>query len=263
MNAFEAIILGAVEGLTEFLPVSSSAHLTLLPWVLGWEDPGLTFDVALHIGTLAAVVSCFWRDWLDILRGAARDRRGAQARFLGLLVLATLPAVAAGLILEDQAEHAFRQPWRIATALMGFAVLMELADRWGSKKRAIDGLGLSGAVGIGLAQALSICPGVSRSGVTLTAGLALGLSRSEAARYSFLLSTPITAGACLLKLRHLQIGDASGPFLWGIAVSAVMGFAAVRFFLANLGSLSLRPYVVYRLLAGGAILWAAASGFRA
>lgn len=263
MTYGQATVFGAVQGLTEFLPISSSAHLTLLPWFLGWKDPGLTFDVALHVGTLAAVALCFWRDWLDILGGAVRDPRGAQARFLGLLVLSTLPAVAAGLILEKHAEQAFRQPWRIALALMAFAVLMEWADRAGSKKSPLHGLGISGALGIGLAQAFSICPGVSRSGVTLTAGLALGLSRAEAARYSFLLAMPITAGACLLKLRHLQAADISGPFLWGITVSAVIGFAAVRFFLANLGAHSLRPYVVYRLLAGAAVLWAVASGFRA
>jgi undecaprenyl-diphosphatase len=259
MSYLHACVLGLLQGLAEFLPISSSGHLALAPWLFGWPDPGLTFDIALHAGTLLALALYFWRDWFSILSGSARDPKGSEARLLAMLVLATLPAVAAGLLFEKQAETLFRGPARIAVNLIVFALLMEAADRFGRRARELSQLGWSGAALVGCAQALSIMPGVSRSGSTLTGGLALGLTRVDAARFSFLLSAPITFGACVLKLRHLTGADLTGPFIAGVATSAVSGLFAVGFFMARIRATGTRPYTLYRLALGALVL---ALGYR-
>ena len=205
MTYAQAAVLGAVQGLTEFLPVSSSAHLALAPRFFAFPDPGLTFDVALHLGTLLAVL-VYYRDiWMRLFEGAARDPRGSEARTLGLLALATIPAVVAGLILEKAAENIFRDPSRIALCLIAFSGVMLWAERRG--KGASGAWRTAGARSVflvGCAQALALMPGVSRSGATMSAALFLGLSGEQAAELSFLMSTPIVAGAALLKLRHLS-----------------------------------------------------------
>ena len=255
MTYGQAALLGAVQGLTEFLPVSSSAHLALVPRFFAFPDPGLTFDVALHLGTLLAVLVYYRRTWLDLLTGALRDPRGAQARTLALLALATIPAVVAGLLLEKAAESAFRDPNRIALCLIAFSGVMVWAERRGR-----------GAVGtwreagprvvalIGCAQALALMPGVSRSGATMSAALLLGLSGAQAAELSFLMSTPIVAGAAVLKLRHLGAADVTGPFAVGLLISAVVGFAAVGAFIRFLPKGGLKPYAAYRVALGLAAL---------
>lgn len=254
MSYLHACVLGLLQGLAEFLPISSSAHLTLAPWLLNWPDPGLTFDVALHAGTLVAIIAYFWRDWLDILGASAANPSGPQARLLGQLVVATIPGAVAGLILEKKAEEAFRNPALIAGLLIVFALLMEAADRYGRRSRSLTDFSWAGALFVGCAQALAIMPGVSRSGATLTAALLLGLTRESAARFSFLLATPIIAGAAAHKLRHLHGADLTGPFIAGVAVSAISGLAAVSFFMAKIRTTGTRPYTIYRVALGLLVL---------
>lgn len=248
MTFGQATIYGLVQGITEFLPISSSAHLALLPWIFGWKDPGQTFDVALHLGTLVAVAGYFFRDWREVLLGAWENPRGPMGRRLLLLTLATLPACLAGLLLEKQAESLFRNPARIAAALAFFGLLLGAADRWSRRWRGLEEMGLQQGLWVGAAQALAIIPGVSRSGVTMTAGLALGFSRDAAARFSFLLALPITAGAALFKLRHLEAVALTPAFFWAIFVSGISGAAVVHVFLKQVRRASLLPYAAYRLL---------------
>jgi undecaprenyl-diphosphatase len=255
----QAALLGALQGLGEFLPISSSAHLALAPWALRFEDPGLVFDVALHVGTLAAIAAAFGGRWWTILSGAAREPKSENGRKLGALVLATVPGALIGLVFEKKAEAAFRDPRLIAASLLVFGLIMEACDRWGAKAREWSKAGYGTALLVGAAQALAIVPGVSRSGSTMSAGLALGLTRESAAELSFLMAAPIIAGAALLKLRHLTAADFTGPFLLGVGVSALTGWFAVNSFLRWIARYGLRPYTIYRvLLAAGvfALYWA-------
>jgi len=244
MTYAQAALLGAIQGLTEFLPVSSSAHLALAPRFFNFPDPGLTVDVALHLGTLLAVLVYYRKVWLNL-----------EARTIALLALATLPAVVAGLLLERAAEDLFRDPSRIAVCLIAFSGVMLWADRRGEaalgKWREA---GPRAVLLVGCAQALALMPGVSRSGATMSAALLLGLGRGEAAELSFLMATPIVAGAAILKLRHLGAADLTGPFWLGLAVSAVVGFAAVGAFIRFLPKGGLKPYAAYRVALGLAAL---------
>lgn len=254
MTAAHAAVLGAVQGLAEFLPISSSAHLALAPRLLGWEDQGLAFDVALHMGTLAALLACFWRDWLALARDGLRRVDSEERRLFDGMVLGTVPAGLAGLALAEQAETVFRDPARIALTLAAFGVLMGWADRVGRKERAVAGAGLKDIVLIGLAQALALVPGVSRSGVTLTAALLLGFDRVSAARISFLLAVPITAAAGLHELPK-ALPYADEPAFWtGIAVSGLVGTAAIKGLLRLLAGRGLMPFAVYRVALGGVLL---------
>lgn len=254
MTFLHSCVLGLLQGLGEFLPISSSAHLTLAPWLFNWPDPGLTFDIALHAGTLVAILAYFWRDWLEILSGSAANPSGPQGRLLGQLVLGTIPGALFGLIFEKKAEEAFRNPALVATMLIVFGLLLFAADRMGRRTRGLNDLTWPGALFVGCCQALAIMPGVSRSGSTLTAALLLGLTREASARFSFLLATPIIAGACVLKLRHLHPADFTGPFIAGVSVSALSGLAAVAYFMAKIRSTGTKPYVIYRVALGAAVL---------
>ena len=257
VTTFQAIVLGIVQGLGEFLPISSSAHLVVTPWLLGWPDPGLAFDVALHVGTLAAVLYAFAGDWARIIMAAFQGLfRGrpfeGDARTLWLLALASVPGGIAGLALEDYADTAFRSPLLIAATMAGVGTVLLLADRRAA--RLADGAGTHDALHvttrdallIGCAQALAIVPGVSRSGSTISMALFLGYRREEAARFSFLLATPITLGAALHKVPHL-LGASNGHIvLLGIVVSAVVGLLAIRVLLAYVRTRDYRPFVYYR-----------------
>lgn len=250
----QAALLGAVQGATEFLPVSSSAHLALVPRLFGFEDPGLVFDLALHLGTLLSLAAVYGRAWAGLLAGAARDPRGPEGRRLLLLAAATLPAAVAGVLLEDAASGWLREPRRIAWQLIAFSFVMAAAQRLGRGSKGWTEAGWGPVLGVGLAQALALMPGVSRSGVTVSAALLLGLTPSAAAELSFMLSAPIIAGAAAFQLRHLGAADVDASFFLGIAVSFVTGLLAVRVFLALLPKRGLMPYVFYRLALGAAIL---------
>lgn len=254
MTPWDAILLGAVQGLTEFLPVSSSGHLIVVPWLLGRPAGGLTFDVALHIGTLLVLLVYFWRDWLHLAGGllnVARGRPDPRAQVLVLLVVGTLPAVAVGLTAERVIEERLRSPYLVAVLLAAVAVLFLVAERSATQRRLLKDVGWVDALLIGCAQATALVPGVSRSGITIVAGLILGLRRDEAARFSFLLATPAIAGAGVLRLRALlQSGlppEEQVAFALGLVSAAVVGFAAVAWLLGYLRRRSLAVFAYYRL----------------
>ncbi len=254
MTVLQALVLGVVQGLGEFLPISSSAHLVLIPWLFGWDqDPGLTFDVALHMGTLLAVVLYFWHDWLNLLRGAVRRGPSDEKRLFWYLVLATIPGGLFGLALESKAETAFRAPLLIGIMLILMGVVLYLADRQ-RQARNLDTVTLGDAVGIGLAQALAIIPGVSRSGITMAAARWFNLSREAAARFSFLLSTPIILGAGVLKLRHLSLADVNLPFVTGVVSSFLVGILSISFLLRYLRRSNFGIFVIYRFLLGAVVI---------
>ncbi|GLI37634.1 undecaprenyl-diphosphatase UppP [Geobacter hydrogenophilus] len=263
MNPLHATVLGAVQGLTEVLPISSSAHLILIPWLFGWPESGITFDVALHLGTLIALALYFRRDIAELavnaLSGLTAKGGSSATRLPWYIIAGCVPAAIAGKTLEEPIEAIFRSnPAIIAALLIGFGLLLALADTLGSKKWRMDQIDLKSAMLIGLAQCLALLPGVSRSGITITAALFLGFSRETAARFSFLLSLPIVAGAALLKVGHLaRHGIPEGelqPLLIGIGVSALFGYASVALLLKLVQRYSLYPFVWYRLLAGAGVL---------
>ncbi|MBK9180457.1 MAG: undecaprenyl-diphosphate phosphatase [Acidimicrobiales bacterium] len=276
MPIVHAIVLGAVQGLTEFLPISSSGHLVLVPWVMGWDDfrgdDGLakTFDVALHLGTLVGVVAYFWRDLLGYARHGlaslvARRFVSPEGRTAWLLLLSAVPAAITGATLQGFIEGELGAPWLIGVNLILFGLLLGWADRLHGNRPA-GRFGLRDSLLMGTGQALALSPGVSRSGVTMTVGRWIGFDRASAARLSFLMSIPVTTGALLYKgLDALQTGipdDLRGAFVAGVVASAVFGWVAVWATLTWLRTRTFTPFVAYRLVAGGAVLLVAAAGWR-
>ncbi len=262
MPLYQAVILAIVQGLTEFLPVSSSAHLALAPWLFGWPDQGLAFDIALHFGTLLAILIYFMRDWLQILAQAVGipyspdpDLR-LNRSLLWLMVIGTIPVGVAGLALEDTIEHTVRNnQFVIGGMLVGVGLLMLYADRVSRRERGIGTVNLLDAIAIGGAQALAVIPGTSRSGITITAGLFRNLDRRSAARFSFLLSTPAITAAALKSFydlyKHGGIPeDMRMQFAVGVAVSGIVGCAVIAFFLKFLRTRSLAPFIWYRIAFG-------------
>ena len=257
----QAIVLGIVQGLTEFLPVSSSGHLIIVPALLGWEDPfieSLAFSVMLHVATLLALLLYFRSDWLRLIPAglaALRDRsfRGDPDRKLAwLLAATTVPAVIVGVLLNDLIETAFREARLVAITLVIGAVVLWLADRLGSRSRPIAGLTFPIALVIGAAQALALVPGISRSGISISAGLFAGLDREAAARFAFLMATPITAGAGLWELRKIVSGEAGVdlplvPLAAGMAASLLAGLLAIAVLLRYLRSHGVGIFVAYRI----------------
>lgn len=256
MESLQAIILGLVQGLGEFLPISSTAHLILVPYFFGWQDPGLAFDVALHLGTLIAVIGFFWKDWLNIFRVAFENKSKIQfdqkndfnEKTLWFLVLATIPGVLAGYFLEARAETIFRSPLVIAGTLFLLGLILYLADKYLQHRKNIKQVNWKDAIVIGLSQAVAIIPGVSRSGATITVGLFLGLSRSSAARFSFLLSTPIILGATIFKMPELLKNGINWPIILGILVSAISGYLAIKYLLLLIEKIGYGIFFWYRTL---------------
>jgi undecaprenyl-diphosphatase len=274
MNELQALLLGVVQGLTEFLPISSSGHLILVPWLLDFhyleQHPAFnkTFDVALHGGTLAAVLAYFRVELLAYARGFLRTlhtRRvdSEDERMAWLILIATLPAAAIGAAAEKTIEDKLGQPWQIAILLAVFGLLLALADRLPQRSE-MTGLSWRGALAIGFAQAVALAPGTSRSGITITAARALGLTREAAARFSFLMLAPVTFGAVLFEGVDMATtgvpSDATGPFVVGIVAAAVSGFAAIRWMLGYLQTHNYDVFVVYRLAAAAIVLALIATG---
>jgi undecaprenyl-diphosphatase len=256
LTILQAIILGLAQGLGEFLPISSSAHLVLIPWLFGWTDPGLTFDVALHVGTLAAVVLYFWRDWCQLILKGFTDFRSAKGRLFWYLVVATVPGAIGGFLLEKKAETVFRSPVLIAVMLIVMGILLYWADRKSSKKIEMNKISFGTSIFVGISQVLAIIPGVSRSGITMTTALLMGLTREGAARFSFLLSTPIIFGAAMVKLPGL-ISDPSAitvDFTIGMAVSCITGIASIGFLLRYVQTKDFLPFVWYRFIIGAVVI---------
>jgi undecaprenyl-diphosphatase len=276
MPLLHAIILGVVQGLTEFLPVSSSGHLVLVPWFLEWndlDDPSLkkSFDVALHLGTLVAVVGYFRRDVVLLVRDGTRAalRRGDEpslhGRLAWLIMLSSIPAAVVGALFAEVIETRLGTPTIIAFSLIGFGLLLGWSDRLGGN-RSLDRLGVRDAVLIGLAQVLALNPGTSRSGITMTAGRGLGLDRDTAARFAFLMSLPITAGAITFELVGLARDGVPDGFVGamfvGIVTSAIAGWIAVWGTIRLVRTRSFRPFVVYRVGLGVVTLVVVAAGWR-
>jgi len=257
MTLVQALVLGTVQGLAEFLPVSSSAHLVLVPWFFGWNDPGLAFDVALHMGTLLAVLGYFWRDWV-LLAARGVSRPGSEeGRLFWLLAAATVPGAVFGRLLEKQAETTFRSPWLVAVMLMAAGLALYVADSRFSREKNLSAAGWADALWIGTAQALAVIPGVSRSGITMAAARTRSLGREAAARFSFLLSTPIILGAGVRQLSQLAPDALGGAFWAGVFSSALVGFLAIRFLLRYLVNHNFNIFVWYRFLLGLVVLAAA------
>lgn len=255
MDYLQALILALLQGLTEFLPISSSAHLILLPRLLGWLDQGLAFDVAVHVGTLAAVAFYFKQDiarltsaWCaNVSTGTSSD----DSRLAWAVIVGTVPVLALGLVVNSWLIEQLRNPLLIAATTLVFGLLLFWADKSGSRTRDEHALTLQQAAVIGCAQALALIPGTSRSGVTITAGLALGLTRNAAARFSFLLSIPVILAAGGVKL--VELLQQPEPISWlilglGTLVAAITAYLTVHFFLALVERVGLMPFVVYRVV---------------
>lgn len=276
MPIYQAVVLGVVQGLTEFAPVSSSGHLILVPWLFHWSilnDPALnkTFDVALHMGTFFGAVAYFWRDISTYLAGffrsiAKRSIDGPEERLAWLILLGTIPGALVGAGLESVIEEHLGAPWLIAVMLIAFGVVLYVVDRRAPAGRSIDEIRLTDALTVGIAQAVALQPGVSRSGVTITAARLRGLDRETAARFSFLLALPIIGGAGLLKsVDLLKDGLPPGlaaPFFWGFLASAVSGFLVIWLVLGYVRRRDFAPFVVYRIAAGLFVLGIIAAGVR-
>jgi len=268
MSIFEIILLGVVQGLTEFLPVSSTAHLVVIPRLFGWPDPGLAYDIALHVGTLAAVLIYFFRDWVHILAngfglGATSGRDPELRRnrmLLWLLILGTIPAGIAGLALQKQADTTLRTLPIIGASAIVVGLFMWWADRAGRGQKTLEHVSRADALAVGFAQVLAVIPGVSRSGITISAGLLRNLDRPTAARFSFLLSTPIIMGAAakdawdLLKHKEAIPPEMQTAFILGIIVSGVTGCVTIAMFLKYLRTRSLALFVGYRIIFGVGVL---------
>jgi undecaprenyl-diphosphatase len=270
MTSFQAIVYGIVQGLTEFLPISSTAHLVLLPWAVGWPDPGLSFDVALHLGTLIALLAYFRADWIALIKAALGILQGRtkapDARTAMQIVVATIPGAIAGALFEHKVEDALRAPQIIAMMLIALALVLAIAEVMGRRKKSLDEVSWADAITVGVAQAFAIVPGVSRSGVTITAGLFRNLKRDTAARFSFYLSTPIIAGALAKRsLEILKTGatiEQMTPFVIGILVSGIVGYLAIAFMMRFLQTRTTYPFVYYRIALGIAVLLAIWTGIR-
>jgi undecaprenyl-diphosphatase len=261
-----AVVLGLVQAFTEFLPISSSGHLVLAPQVLGDEVSSLTFDVGLHVGTLAAVIVYFWHEWMEIIGYGARDivtsglriRRWDWRSRLGLwIVLGTVPAVIVGALFDQAIEDNLRQAWLVGVLLIAFGLLLGAADRMPEKRWRLQDVTAGASTIIGIAQAIALVPGVSRSGATITAARGLSFDRAAAARFSFLLSAPAVLGAATLKFGEALTGNEDvrlGPMLVGAAVSAVAGAAVIHWLLRFLQTHTMWPFVWYRIGLGVLVL---------
>jgi len=276
LTLFHAIVLGVVQGLSEFLPISSSAHLILVPWLLGWPEPDparkLTFDLALHLGTSVALLGYFWRDWYVLGRAAvvgltdAKGRASPEWMLAWLIVIGCIPAGVAGIAFESLIENTLREAYLlIGILLIAFGALLFVADRLSRHRRDLKDVRLVDSLVIGCAQILALAPGVSRSGITMTAGLFRDLDRAAAARFSFLLSAPITVAAALYKMRDLVKAPPTGPetvvFLAGIVTSAIVGAFAIGWMLRYVQRQSVAVFFWYRLALGLVVIGRVLAGY--
>ncbi|MEL7536058.1 MAG: undecaprenyl-diphosphate phosphatase [Pseudomonadota bacterium] len=262
MTLVQIVVLAIVQGFTEFLPISSSGHLVLTPRLAGWPDQGLAFDVAVHLGTLAGVTTYFYRDLIGIAGGVLSIRPGKpinrDARLGLMLIVATLPAGIAALALGDWIETVARSPMVIATTTLVFGIALWLADRFGPQLKAEQAYGFRAALALGCAQALALIPGTSRSGITMTAALAMGYTRTAAARFSFLMSVPVIVLASLAVTVDLVTSDA--PVRWtelglGAALSGLVAYLTIRYFLKFVEFVGMAPFAVYRIVLAAVIFY--------
>lgn len=260
MEWLQVLVLASVQGLTEFLPVSSSAHLVLVPVLTGWPDQGLAFDVAVHVGSLAAVLVYFRRDFTSMLHDGFRRPRdaGGHGRLGWLVVIATVPVAVAGLAVDASLSESLRDPLVIAVATIGFGLLLLVAEGSGAKDRRVESIGIRDAIVIGCAQAIALVPGTSRSGITMTAGLLVGLTPAASARFSFLLSAPVILMAGGYKTLQLATGVSDtnwSALVVGTLVAGVCAYACIHAFLRLVSRIGFAPFVAYRLVLGTVLLW--------
>lgn len=261
MDFIQILVLSLVQGITEFLPISSSAHLILVPELLGWTDQGVAFDVATHIGTLAAILIYFFSDIRTLVTAGLRSLTGTwnhDAKLAWCVVIGTIPVVIAGLLAKDWIEHYARNATLLASTSIIFGLLLGLADWKGRGRRETAAIGWKDAILVGLAQAVALIPGTSRSGITITAGLALGLTRTAASRFSFLLSIPtILASATLVTRDLIKSPDLVpwGTLLLGATLSGISAYLCIHYFMRLLDRFGMMPYVIYRILLGAFLLW--------
>ncbi|MEK7247039.1 MAG: undecaprenyl-diphosphate phosphatase [Chloroflexota bacterium] len=267
-DILRAIVLGIVQGLSEFLPISSSGHLIVVRDLFGWQfTDNITFDVSLHVGTTVAVLGYFWREWLSMFRSVLlwatgnREHRVGEVyneHIFGLIVLGSIPVAILGAAFESKIEDELRDPVIVGALLIAFSAVLLLADRVGRGQRSLLEASWVDALVIGGAQAISLAPGVSRSGITISAGLFRNFNRQDAARYSFLLSTPAIGGAALLKfteaVRDGTLTDNLDQMLFGAAASAIVGWLAIAYLMRLVRTNSFAPFVVYRVLAGAFVV---------
>lgn len=250
MTILQAIILGVVQGLTELLPISSSAHLFLVPWFLNWQMPE-AFDVALHFGTLLAIGLFFFKDWIGLIKGGyeqvVKKKKSAEGRMFWYIVIATIPGGAIGFLLDHFAEDLLTQPLIIAIALIIMGITLYIVDKNSKNQTNYENMTFKQTFLIGLSQALAFIPGVSRSGVTMTTGRIMGVDRESTAKYSFMLSAPIVLGATLYKLKDFVFNI---PFIVGVLVSFVVGIFVIRFLLNYLKKGSFKGFAIYRVILG-------------
>lgn len=270
-----ALILGLVQGATEFLPVSSTAHMRILPALLRWPDPGAAFSAIVQLGPIVAIIAYFRRDLARYVAGIGRSFQQREmyphddvdARLGWFTIIGTIPLAIAGLLLEKKVDTQYRNLYFVATALIVLAIVLLIAERVSKRTRTLDKLPFGGAMLIGLAQALALVPGASRSGCTITAGLLVGLTREDAARFSFLLSIPAITLAGIFKLakvvKHTHLGPESGPYLLGTVVAGIVAYGVVRWLLGYLGdeNHTTMPFIVYRILLGVGLLYLVHTGF--
>ena len=259
MTVFQAIVMGLVQGLSEFLPISSSAHLALTPWLLGWPAPGLAFDVALHLGTLIALVWFFWQEWVTLAKAffsilRKRKLETESERRVAFVVVATIPGALAGYLLQDYAKTIFRTPALTGAMLILMGVVLWLVDRSAKQERGITTMTWRDAILVGVAQMFAIIPGVSRSGSTITAGRAVGMTREAAAVFSFLLSLPIITAAVVFEGRHAIADGITMPIVAGVIASAVSGWLAISVLLKFISRNSYGVFALYRLIVGAGVL---------
>lgn len=259
---FHAFVLGLVQGLGEFLPISSSAHLIITPWLFKWQDPGLGFDVALNTGTLFAALLYFRGDvlllikgfWHSLFKSTRNLENNIYQKLSWLLVIASVPGAIIGKLLEKYAEHALRSPLLVAITLAVMGVILFLADQYGKKDKNLDRITKGDALALGFSQALALIPGVSRSGATMTLGLGLGFKRTDAARFSFLMLMPISFGAAIFKFKDFHTGVTTPELIVGFLTSAVVGYLAIKFLLNYLNKSNFKVFAWYRLALAALIL---------
>lgn len=245
---FQSIIYGLIQGITEFLPISSTAHLILIPYFFHWQDPGLSFDVFLHLGTLIAIISFFAKDWLEIFKG--------KHKLLFLIIIACIPAAILGYLFEDKVETSLRSPLLIAGTLAIFGLIIYLVDRLMKHTQKFNNMNYWQSLLIGLGQSLALIPGVSRSGATMTAGIALGFKRKTAAKFSFLIATPIMLGATIFRAKDLVALPSAEWFngfsllaaVVGFLAALISGYLAIKYLLRYLSHGSFTPFVIYRIV---------------
>ncbi|AGK97003.1 undecaprenyl-diphosphatase UppP [Clostridium pasteurianum] len=254
MSIFQAIVYGIVQGIGEFLPISSTAHLILVPWFFGWGDPGVAFDVALHLGTALAVILFFWKDWISLISSGFTKPKSENGKLFWLIIAATIPGGIFGVFLDNYMQN-FRNPALIGIMLIIMGIVLYYADKIGSKEIEMEKIGLKRSLIVGFSQVLAVVPGVSRSGITMSAGRFMGIERESIAKFTFLLSSPIILGDALYHLKKMgNIPIDKGSFIVAVLTSAIVGALAIKFLLNYLKNKGFAIFSIYRFILGAVVI---------